>query len=103
MELRGGRGNELEVEDTPPHVQPTTHGTTAPRKRYYREAARNYRGRPRYYRDNNTGRNKPDGRAVLPLSRYYRSPLRYYRKAEGSRPGKGADEINYIRAYFHRN
>ena len=37
----------------------------------------------------------------LAKEQYYRSPLRYYRKAGGSRPGKGADEINYIRAYFH--
>ena len=54
MELRGGRGSQLEVEDTPyivmeksnryPHVQPATHGTTAPGARYYREAVRYYRG-----------------------------------------------------------
>ena len=83
-----------------PLTQPAQRGTTAPGARYYREAARYYRGGPRYYRDSSTGRNLPDYGAVLPLARYYRSPLRYYRKAGKSQPGKGADEINYIRAYF---
>ena len=60
MELRGGRGSELEVEDTPYIVV----------------------------------------EKIQPLSTCSARDTRYYRKAGESRPGKGADEINYIRAYF---
>ena len=91
MELRDGRGSQLEVGDTPfiavDKIQPLS---TNPARdmRYYRS------------RGNSRGRDLPDLGAVLPLARYYRSPLRYYRKAGKSFPMKSADEINYIRAYF---
>ena len=60
MELRGGRGSQLEEEDTPYIVekqiqllstnQPATYSTTAQDKRYYRKGSRYYRSEPWYYR-----------------------------------------------------
>ena len=96
MELRGGRGSQLEVEDIPyivvekiqPLVLPATHGSTAPRKRYYRDAARYYRGGPRYYRGSSTGRTKPELGAVLLLARYYRSPCGTTARQEGHGLGR---------------
>ena len=82
MELRGGRGSQLEVEDIPyivgEKIQPLSTSSA--------------RDDARYYRGSCTGRNKPELEAVLPLARYYRSPLRYYRKVGLDKPGKGADE-----------
>ena len=108
MELGGGRGSQLEEEDTPyivgEQIQPLS-TNSACAARYYRRGTRYYRRAPRYYRPRSRDQNSHTAlrqRAVVLLARYYRSPLRYYRKAGAVQGWEGTDIKNYIRGYFRR-
>ena len=109
MELRVGRGSQLEEEDTPyiveRQIQPLSTYSAhdlwyyRPRpavllqghavlplaaKRYYWKVMRYNRTGLWYYRNTSNSKGRPIAqvlRAVLPRARYYCSPLRYYRKA----------------------
>ena len=96
MELGGGRGGQLEEEDTPyiveEQIQPlSTNAACA--ARYYRRGTTTAgpRGTTAHAAETRTAKNALKQRAVVLLARYYRSPLRYYRKAGAVQGWEGTD------------